>query len=241
MKSFKLSLLFLLVISGLITNAQTADEIINKHIEAIGGKDKISNIKTVQIESVMTVMGNEAPMTTTILNGKGYRNEIDFNGTKIVQVVTDKGGWMINPMMGASDPTAMPDEQFKGSRAQIVVGGPLMDYASRGYTVEIKGKEKVGTVDAYKIIMTTPDKLSTTFYFDPTTYYILKAVSIVNMNGQEAETTSTFSDYRKTDAGYILPYSSEITSSMGFSMTANVKKVDVNKDVDPKIFDMPKQ
>lgn len=241
MKSLKLSLLFLLVITGLFSNAQTADDIINKHIEAIGGKDKINNIKSVQMESVMTVMGNEAPMTTTILNGKGYRNEIDFNGTKIVQVVTDKGGWMVNPMMGASDPTAMPDDQFKVSKDQITIGGPLLDYASKGYTVELKGKEKVGSTDAYKIVMTSADKHSTTFYFDPTTYYILKAVTAVNMNGQEAENTTTFSDYRKTDAGYVLPYSLEIASSMGFTMTANVKKVDVNKDVDPKIFEMPKQ
>ena len=241
MKSLKLSLLFLFTVLSFITKAQTADEIINKHIDAIGGKDKINTIKSVQIESVMTVMGNDAPMTTTILNGKGYRNELDFNGTKIIQVVTDKGGWMVNPMMGASDPTAIPDDQFKASKEQIFVGGPLLNYAANGNTVELKGKEKVGTVDAYKVVMTSADKLTTTYYFDPTTYYLLKVVRVINMGGNEGETSAVFSDYRKTDFGYVVPYASETTLPQGFTMTASVKKVDLNKDVDPKIFDMPKQ
>src|SRR2546423_11383561 len=240
MKPLKLSFLLMAFAFSLIAHTQTADEIINKHIEAIGGKDKINQIKTIQIESVMNVMGNDAPMTTTILNGKGMKNEVDFNGTKIVNVITDQGGWSINPMMGASDPQVMPDEQYKASKSEIFVGGPLLDYASKGNTVELKGTEKIGNVDAYKIVLTSPEKSTSTYYFDPSTNYLLKAVRTVNMNGQEGETSSTFSDYRKPDYGYTLPYSIETSLPQGLTMTSSVKKVEVNKDVDPKIFDMPK-
>src|SRR5258707_10533506 len=95
------------------TQAQSVDEIISKHLDALGGKKVINGIKSVYVESTVDIRGNEAPSITYILNGKGYKNELDFNGTKIVQCVTEKGGWAINPMAAQSTATAIPDEQLK--------------------------------------------------------------------------------------------------------------------------------
>src|SRR5689334_13011792 len=98
MKMLKRCLSLIVILSSFIAvHAQTADEIINKHIDAIGGKDKLSQVKTVYSESTVQVMGNEAPSTLTVINGKGFRLESDINGQKMVQVYTDKSGWAINP------------------------------------------------------------------------------------------------------------------------------------------------
>src|SRR4051812_2534927 len=109
-----------------VTKAQTADEIVSKYIEAIGGKEKLSQVTSIYIESSTEVMGNEMATKTTILNGKGFKNESDFNGQNIVQVVTDKGGWSINPFAGSSDPTPLPADQYKGSEDQVYIAGPLV-------------------------------------------------------------------------------------------------------------------
>lgn len=239
MQSLKLSLLLAATVFGFMVHAQTADEIVNKHIEAMGGKDKIKDIKSIQTEGVMNVMGNEAPVTTTILNGRGFKSEVDFNGQKIVQVVTDKEGWAINPMAGSTDPQKMPDEQYNASKDEIFVGGPLYNYAEKGYKVDLAGRENVGDVSAYKLNVSNGNSDTTTYYIDPSTYYVVKAVKRINMNGQEGEIATVFSDYKKTDNGFVLPYSTEITLPQGFSISSTVKKVDINKDVDPKIFDMP--
>ena len=106
MKLLKIALLTFITATGFINaSAQTADEIINKYIDAMGGKEKISQIKTVYIEGEMDIMGNKAPSLTYIVNGKGYKSEVDFNGAKIISVYTDKGGWTLNPMAGQSVPT----------------------------------------------------------------------------------------------------------------------------------------
>jgi hypothetical protein len=241
MKTLKHYLLSLIALFGVVlANAQTADEIIAKHVEATGGKDKISQIKSIYIESTVQVMGNDAPSTTTILNGKGFRNESEFNGQKVIQVYTDKGGWAINPFAGGADAQAMPESQYKAGRDQIYIGGPLFDYASKGYKVELQGMENVGTVSNYKIKLLAQDSSVTTFYIDPTTYYITKIVKSTSMMGQDMTLTISLSNYQKTDIGYTIPYSTETSFGEQFTLAGTVKKIEFNKDVDPKIFDMPK-
>jgi outer membrane lipoprotein-sorting protein len=241
MKTLKLGLLSLIaLVSMLSIQAQTADEIITKHINAIGGKDKINGVKTITLESTLEVMGNEAPSSTIIVNGKGYKSETDFNGQKIINVITDKGGWMLNPMMGQSAPEALPADQAKAGQGQLQIGGPLFDYAAKGNKVELLGKEDVNGVSAHKIKVTTKDSVESTYFIDPTTFYILKAVNKSNAPGQEGETTVTFSNYQKTDFGYVFPMAQVITLPQGITLSITHKKIEINKEVDPKVFDMPK-
>lgn len=240
MKVFKIAALFSTFFSVLAVQAQTADEIVNKHIEAIGGKDKINSVKSLYMEGVMEVMDNEAPITISMVNGKGYKSEVDFNGQKIVQAFTDKNGWTINPMMGSSDPQPVPEEQYKMSREQIFIGGALLDYASKGTKVELQGREKVGAADAYKLKVTTSDNAESTYFIDPATYYVLKTSSVMDMGGQVGQVDIAYSDYKKTDAGYVMPYVLETSLPQGFSLKTIIKKAEINKDIDLKTFEMPK-
>ena len=237
MKTFLLGLTA--VFSIAFVQAQTADEIIAKHLDAIGGKDKLSQVNSLYIESGTEVMGNEMETKTTIVNGKGYRNESDFNGQKLIQVMTDKGGWAINPFAGSSDPAPIPEDQFKMGQDQIYIAGGLADYAAHGGKVELVGQEKVGDINAYKIKYTNKDSGEVLYYIDPTTYQTIQAVRKGSAMGQDVTITASFSNYQKTDAGISIPYTTNIDMGQ-FALKVNVKKVEVNKTVDPTIFDMPK-
>lgn len=237
MKRLLLSLTALLSIA--MVNAQTADEIVSKHIDAIGGKEKLSQVTSVYVESGTEVMGNESSTKTTILTGKGFRNESNFNGQQIVNVVTDKGGWAINPFGGSEQAVAMPDEQYKAGKDQIYVD-PFLNYATKGSKIELLGKEKVGAAEAYKIKYTNKDNAETTYYIDPATYYIVQAVKKGNAMGQGITINISYSDYKKNDAGFFWPYTTNIDMGQ-FALKVNAKKVEVNKAVDPSIFEMPKK
>ena len=49
----------------------------------------------------------------------------------------------------------------------------------------------------------------------------------------------SFSDYKKTDFSIVIPQS-KATDFGGFAVAAKVTKEDVNKEIDPKIFEIPK-
>ena len=237
MKKLLLGLSALFLISFL--KAQTADEIVAKHIEAIGGSDNAAKLNSLTVQSTMEVMGNQANGTATVLNGKGYKSEMEFNGQKIVQVVSDKGGWMINPFAGSSDATALTADQYKGSEDEIYLPDALYNYAQHGAKVSLEGTDKVGDNSAYKIKYTNKDGGEITYYIDSATYNIVKEVRSQEMQGQTVDVNVTYSDYRKTDVGISIPYSRQIDTGQ-FSMKSTVSKAEVNKDVDPSIFNMPK-
>ena len=234
MKKIKFLLLGMSVLVGSALQAQTTDEIIAKHVEAIGGKEKLSQVKSLYAEISMEVMGNQAPVVEQLLEGKGFKSEVDFQGSKIIQCYTDKGGWSINPMAGATEAQPMPEEMYKIGKDQIYIGGALVDYAAKGNKVELLGKEG----NDYKLKVTNGTTEST-YFIDGTTWFINKTTSKGEMMGQPVEVVTTATDHKKTDFGIVLPHSRTIDLG-GFVMTAKVNKVEFNKEIDPKIFDQPK-
>ena len=216
--------------------ALTADEIVSKHLEALGGKDAIGKIKTMSTEATMQVMGNEAPSTTVVVDGVGMKQESEFNGMKIISVYTDKGGWMQNPMAGAADPTPMPDEQYNTGKVGIYVGGPLFDYASKGSTIALTSSDD----KTYNIKLTTKDKVEYSFGIDGKTFLLNTMTTTAQMQGQAVTLSTTYSDYRKTDTGFMVPYSIGLDFGGQFQIGMTIKKIELNKTIDPAIFAMPK-
>jgi len=239
MKNLKTKLLIVAMMLVVIMNvhSQTLDEIIEKNTQAIGGKEIIKSITSIYIENTIEVMGNESASTTIILNGKGIKTKSDVNGQSLIQCYTNKGGWMINPMAGSSDPAVMTKDEYKNGESRINVSESFMDYASKGNKVEFLGKEKFQNSDAFKIKVIMPDSVAIIYFIDASSYYVVQTMMNVEMMGQKMDVISKFNDYQKTDFGFVLPKTTTVNYGEQFSLGIKLKKAEFNKPVDQTIFD----
>jgi hypothetical protein len=226
-------LLAALVVST-VCRAQTAEEVVAKYTQAIGGKEVLANIKSTVMTTNVEVGGNDYPSVITILAGKGFKSETDLNGTKFIQCVSDHGGWTINPIAGQTTPTAIPDADVKKGQTQLSIA-PLANYAANGGKIELAGKDAAD----YKIKYSDANGVKATYYISATTYLLDKAETTVTMQGQDVDVTVLFSDYRKIDAGVMVPFKIERNMPQ-YSLNITLTKVEVNTAVDPAIFEMPK-
>jgi hypothetical protein len=241
MKTYKSFALALIALLGAVTvSSQTADEIINKYIKVIGGKEFLTKITSVYTESTMTVMGNQGNVKTTTLNGKGMKQEMDIMGANMTTCYTDKGGWSVNPMTGSTSAEDMPDTQYKSGRDQIVIGAPFIYYAEKGYKAELTGSEKVDSINAIKIKFTSPDSITAVYYFDPGTYYLIRSVQQEDMQGQKTNIIISYADYKPID-GYTIPHKMGFDIADGqFTMEMTINKVELNKPTSDTIFIKPR-
>ncbi|UFH56180.1 outer membrane lipoprotein-sorting protein [Spirosoma sp. KNUC1025] len=236
MKSAKILASALVVFVSISTYAQTVDEIVDKHIAALGGMDKLSAVKTLYTERSLSVQGMEIPSKSTVVVGKSLRTESSVMGNSMVQVVDGSSGWMIRPAMmgGSGDPEDMPADQVKQQLSQLDPFGPLVNYKSKGNTVELVGKEKVDGKDAYHLKVTTKEGQTVDEFLDATTYLTSKIKMM--MNGQTGEIS--LSNYKDVD-GIKFANTMEMTSGQAGNLTFTTEKVTVNGKVDDAIFKKP--
>lgn len=218
------------------SSAQTADDIVAKNIAAIGGKDAIAKVKSISMETTAQMMGSEVSSTVRILDGVAFRSDTQFNGSTMVQCYTAKGGWILNPAVGITDPTPMPDEQYLRGKGQIYTGGDLYDYAAKGSKIALLSKDAT----SYTVKLTTKDNVETTFVFDAATYLIKSITFKGKLQDEDVNVTTNFSDFRKTDSGIMMPYAMSVDFGGQYSVNLTVTKVEVNKTVDPAMCDLPK-
>ena len=226
------------IISMSAIQAQTVDEIIGKHTDAIGGKDILMKITSISLEGAASAMGNDYPTKTTLVAGKGYKSVSSVNGTDIIQAYTDTSGWMLNPLTGQTDPIALPAEAVKAAKSSLDMELIMLNYKNKGYLASLAGREDYQGVSTYKIKL-SKDGMDVTFFIDPASYYILKRDVKTTFEGKDVTATTSYTNYKKTDFGYVMAFTEGI-NSMGYDVSLNYTKVEFNKDIDPAIFAMPK-
>ncbi len=230
---FSLTLLFLGAFISV--SAQTTDEIVSKHIEAVGGKENWTKVKSMRIEMTIKEEGNEVKIISTQIDRKAKRADISFTGMKGYSILTEKEGWEFMPFGGMTKPEPMTAEDIKIGQDDLQLQDEFITYKDLEKKLEYIGKDDVDGTECLKLKMTCKDARETTFYIDPANYFVIKQVEKVKVNGQEEESTSMFSNYKKIEGGIFYPMS---ILSDGANM--EITKVEVNPTIDESIFSLPK-
>jgi hypothetical protein len=241
MKTLKMAA-FLIAAAVSVTSvkAQTADEIINKHVAAIGGADAWKKVTSMVQTGTMSVQGMSLDVVNTVLHMKGMRNDITAMGTANYQIMTQTEGWRFFPVQGQQAPEPVTADEVKEGQDALDAQGLLVDYKAKGHTAEFLGKEDVDGTECLKLKVTMKGGKVITYFFDPATYYAVKSVTTAKANGQEAELTTTMTNYQKTPEGLVIPMTVTIPFSPAMSLEFNIAKVEINKVIDESIFKVSK-
>jgi len=223
--------LILLLVFAQFAQAQTADDVVNKYIDALGGKAKLSTLNSVRFSGNMSIQGNDIAITITKLHMKGMRMDISVMGTENYQIITPGKGISFMPVQGMAAPTDMPEEQAKAAQSQLDIQSALLDYKDKGTSVELLGKEKVDGADHYKLKVTFKNGIFTTYYINADSYRLNKTVSKRNINGEEMEIETSFSNYKQVDGFWFA-----FTNTSSVQGETNYDKIETNIPVDESIF-----
>ncbi len=211
--------------------AQTVDEIVAKNIAAKGGEAKLKAVQTLRQTGSITLQGQTAQLMTVAKRPNLSRQEIMIMGQTITMAFDGTKAWMINPMVGP-DPIEMPAEQAEMIKDQADIDGPLMDYKSKGSTIELVGVEDVGGKKAFRLKISRKGLPPQEIFIDSTTYLDVKAVTVVPGSGTME---LAFGDYRSVD-GMMVPFSVK-SSAAGMTLSElKLEKVEFNVTLPANTF-----
>lgn len=223
---------WVLVLSVTSVFAQSLDEIISKYYEAIGGKEKVMEIKTVVSEGNFTYQGMDIPVTIYQEHNKGLRVEISVMGMTGYILNTMTEGWTYLPFQGMAAAEAMTADQVQEALDQLDLQGPLMDYAKKGHLVEYLGKDDFEGTECYKIKAVLKGGSEVTMFIDPSTNLLIKQLVKTKSGGQENTQEQTFSNYQKLEGGLLFAF-----DQTGFGPgEISFSKIEVNVPIDASKF-----
>jgi outer membrane lipoprotein-sorting protein len=238
----------LLVLPAVYVHAQTADEIVERSLTAIGGRAALSKVTSRVSTGTITVAtpGGDVTGTVELYNKAPNKSrslvKIDLSNFGLGQVTQDQRfngttGYAIDTMNGNRDITGDQLEVMRSTTFPT----PLLQYKEAGARVDLIGKEKVGDRDAYVLRFTPRAGPSSRMFFDAETYMLLKSVITVNVPqlGSDLEQTVEFSDYRDVD-GVKVAFRARSSSQIQ-SLTITLSKVEQNTPIDDSMFSKPAQ
>ncbi|MEJ8817998.1 hypothetical protein [Lacibacter sp. H407] len=237
MKTLKLFSLFVATAFSLTAvKAQTADEVVNKHIEAIGGVDNWKKVTSMVQSGNMSIQGADIVVVRTVVHAKGSRQDISLMGMNGYMIVTPTAGWNFLPFQGQTAPEAMTAEDLKQSQDDLDAQGSLIDYKAKGHSIELLGSEDVDGTDCFKVKISLKSGRSETMFIEKKGYTLIKSVGSRSANGQEMELTTTYSNYQKLPEGIIVPMSINVPLGPGVNADFVISKVEVNKTIEDAVF-----
>lgn len=215
--------------SGAVVDISAAD-LVEKYLTALGGRQKLDAVKTLDQTYSMDMMG--APFNTRIIQdaGKFYMGMSTQGMTVMKQVYNGEKGMV--EQGGQQAPIEGTDLESMKEQSILFVE---RNYNSPGYTAEIKGIEDVNGKTCYKLQVTKPSGAKNTEYYEQATNLKVKEVQTSESQGQVSTMTFEYADYKAVD-GINVPHTIIWSGVMPTPIVMTATAIKINGDIDPSLF-----
>lgn len=217
--------------------SQDLTEVLNSHFKAIG-QDKLTSVNSMKTTGKTIAQGMELDFNIFTQRPEKFKLEVDIQGAKMIQAFDGEKGWFVAPWTGSLDPIEISGVQLKSIKQQANMDGMLYNYAEKGYTTELLGKEDMEGTEVFKIKQTDKDGDIYYYFIDAENFVLLKTSSKVKMGESEIESETFYSNYKEFE-GMLMAYSFESKTNGQTMSQINIETVELNPEIDPAIFTMP--
>jgi len=209
----------------------TAEDVIAKYGEAIGGAEQLLNLKSRVTNGQFSVpeMGISGSYVSYLLPPNRFYNEISIANMKASSGLRDGVAWEMNPMTG--DRILEGGEKWAALRRAC--WDPVIEWNL--FYDEAELQEQDPGAKTFKVAMNSKKNRSQALaYFDRQTGFLTKLITF----DDGRRTATWFSDYKPVD-GLILPH--QVTSDMGgqIKIEMKVEKIEHDSEIEPSTFDFP--
>ena len=224
----------------LFSHAQTAEELVQKNIEAKGGLAKIQAIKSVRIVGKL-IGGGGFTARTVQENARPnlVREAFSLQGMTAVTAYDGTTGWQIQPFGGHKDAELMGEDDLRDLLLDDDFDGPLVAYKEKGNTVEYLGHDVVDGDDALRLKVTLKNGDIIYYFLDPDTFLEIRKEVQEFIRGSIRESVLEMGSYKPV-AGVMYPFSiSQGSKANPAQQTTAIEKIEVNVAIDKDDFAVP--
>lgn len=232
-----ISLIFIFSTLFSFVRSQDLTEVLNSHFKAIG-QEKLTAVNSMKTSGKTIAQGMELDFNIFTQRPEKFRLEVDIQGAKMIQAFDGEKGWFVAPWTGSLDPIEISGIQLKSIKQQANMDGMLYNYAEKGYTTELLGKEDMEGTEVFKIKQTDKDGDVYYYFIDAENFVLLKTSSKVKMGESEVESETFYSNYKEFE-GMMMAYSFESKTNGQTVSQINISNIELNPEIDPAIFTMP--
>lgn len=220
--------------------SQTAEELVNKNIQAKGGIEKIKSAKTRRMTGrVKGARGRVAVFGQTNKRSDLVRQSLTLQGMTAIQAYDGATGWQTNPFRGRKDPELMGEDTLRDLLLASDFDGPLLDSVAKGNRIEYLGHDLVDGDDALRLRVTLKNGDIIYYYLDPDTYLEIRKEIQQFVRGSVRERVVDIGSYKPVD-GVMYPFSiSEGPRNNPGAQITTIEKIEVNINVPDSDFALP--
>src|SRR6266436_7368972 len=222
-------------------SAQTAEEVVKKALDARGGAGKIKAVRSERVAGrIIFGPGQEGTFVVELKRPYKMHAEITVEGQKIIRVYDGKsGGWMINPFDENKGVQPMPADDLKNITDESDFDGPLVDYQAKGNQIELIGKETLDDKPVYRLKLTNKSGDIRFYFFDASSFLLLKWEGIRKTGGQDLPWESFSSDFHEVQ-GLKYPFRIDQGSpGTDIKQTLTAEKIEIDPQIDDARFTKP--
>lgn len=207
-------------------NAQT---VLDKYIEAIGGKEKLEAIKDITMVATTNMNGMEIKQKTYKKAPNKYAMIMSMNGSVMMQQKFDGERGIMKSFRGDQEITGDDLENLKIDAAL----NAELNYKDLGVEVSLESIEPVNEKDAYKLKVVNPTGQTTYDYYDVESGLKVQSKQTITAPQGEFTQMQNYSDYKDVD-GIKFPFDVKISGVQ--NMELKVDSVNINTDLGDDLF-----